>query len=60
MKNTEENKNNSTEKDKEQSKEMYCRYCCVLTEESIHSRRCFMTGEYCSQQENIRYEREEE
>ena len=47
--------NNSTEKCKEQYCR-YCRYCCVLTEESIHSRRCFMTGEYCSQQENIRYE----
>ena len=57
MENTEENKNNSTEKCKEQYCR-YCRYCCVLTEESIHSRRCFMTGEYCSQQENIRYERE--
>ena len=31
--------------------------CSVPTEECIHSRRCFMTGEYCSKQTNIQKER---
>lgn len=58
MENTGENKNGSTRECNEQSKEDDCKYCCIFTKESIHSRRCFMTGEYCSQQANIRYERE--
>lgn len=33
------------------------RYCFTSTEDCIHSRRCFMTGEYCSKQTNIQRER---
>lgn len=33
-------------------------YCSKSTEYSIHSRRCFMTGEYCSKQTNVHMERE--
>lgn len=32
--------------------------CSKSTEYSIHSRRCFMTGEYCSKQTNVHMERE--
>lgn len=35
-----------------------CDYCFTSTELSIHSRRCFMTGEYCSKQSRIQRERE--
>ena len=35
-----------------------CKYCCIPTESCIHTRRCFMSGEYCSQQSNIQRERE--
>lgn len=31
--------------------------CCTSTEPCIRSRRCFMTGEYCSKQPNIQRER---
>lgn len=31
--------------------------CCTSMDECIHSRRCFMTGEYCSKQNNIQKER---
>lgn len=31
--------------------------CCTSTDECIHSRRCFMTGEYCSKQNSIQKER---
>lgn len=37
-----------------------CSWCHVSTEESIHSRRCFMTGEYCSKQTNIQRERKKQ
>lgn len=33
-------------------------YCYTPTESCIHTRRCFMSGEYCSQQSNIQRERE--
>ena len=33
-------------------------YCYTSTESCIHTRRCFMTGEYCSKQSNIQRERE--
>lgn len=32
--------------------------CIKSTEHSIHTRRCFITGEYCSQQTNIQKERQ--
>lgn len=32
--------------------------CIKSTEYSIHTRRCFITGEYCSQQTNIQKERQ--
>lgn len=35
-----------------------CKYCYALTESCIHTRRCFMSGEYCSQQSNIQRERQ--
>ena len=35
-----------------------CRYCYTPIETCIHARRCFITGEYCSKQTNIQYERE--
>lgn len=31
--------------------------CYISTETSLHTRRCFMTGEYCSQKTNIQRER---
>lgn len=34
-----------------------CKYCYITTESCIHTRRCFMSGEYCSQQSNIQRER---
>lgn len=34
-------------------------YCAVSLEDSIHARKCFMTGEYCSKQMNIQKERDE-
>lgn len=33
-------------------------YCIKSTQYSIHSRRCFMTGEFCSKQANVHRERE--
>lgn len=35
-----------------------CIKCSISTEASIHSRRCFMTGEYCSKQTNIHREQQ--
>ena len=32
--------------------------CIISLEASNHSRRCFMTGEYCSQQRNVQQQRE--
>lgn len=32
--------------------------CVISLETSNHSRRCFMTGEYCSKQRNVQQERE--
>lgn len=32
--------------------------CFISTEKSIHSRRCFMTDEYCSKQTVIQHERQ--
>lgn len=43
------------EKNPESCKE--CKYCYTPTESCIHTRRCFMSGEYCSQQSNIQRER---
>lgn len=37
-----------------------CARCFISTEESNQSRRCFMTGEYCSKQMNIQRERREQ
>lgn len=34
-----------------------CDYCFTSIEDCINSRRCFMTGEYCSKQTNIQKER---
>lgn len=34
-----------------------CSECYISTEASTHTRRCFMTGEYCSQKTNIQRER---
>lgn len=34
-----------------------CPKCYISTENSSHTRRCFMTGEYCSQKTNIHHER---
>lgn len=34
-----------------------CEWCYTSTETCIHSRRCFVTGEYCSKQTNIQRER---
>lgn len=34
-----------------------CSGCYISTENSSHTRRCFMTGEYCSQKTNIQHER---
>lgn len=34
-----------------------CNCCFTSTEDCIQSRRCFMTGEYCSKQTNIQKER---
>lgn len=36
-----------------------CSYCLVNAKESNYSRKCFMTGEYCSKQTNIQRERME-
>lgn len=36
-----------------------CKFCFASTEASIHSRRCFMTGAYCSKQPNIQRERKQ-
>ena len=35
-----------------------CQFCYTSTEASIHSRRCFMSGEYCSKQTNIHREQQ--
>lgn len=34
-----------------------CGWCRIATETCIHSRRCFVTGEYCSKQTNIQKQR---
>lgn len=49
------NKLNCDKKDETYCKN--CSYCFTSTEASIHSRRCFMTGEHCSKQSNIQRER---
>ena len=36
-----------------------CEYCFVNVKKSGYTRKCFMTGEYCSKQTNINREREE-
>lgn len=36
-----------------------CKYCYVNAKKSLYSRKCFMTGEYCSKQSSIQSEREE-
>ncbi len=38
------------------NKSEVCRGCCTSIEDCINSRRCFMTGEYCSKQTNIQKE----
>lgn len=43
------------ENDKQQKEEG--KRCYTSTETCIHSRRCFVTGEYCSKQTNIQRER---
>lgn len=35
-----------------------CQFCYTSTEASIHSRRCFMSGEYCSKQTNVHREQQ--
>lgn len=40
-----------------ENKEKNKDYCYTSMESCIHSRRCFMTGEYCSKQPNIQRER---
>lgn len=45
---------NCTDKSKEYK---ICSGCYISTENSSHTRRCFMTGEYCSQKTNIQHER---
>lgn len=37
---------------------MDCKKCFTSIEDCINSRRCFMTGEYCSKQTNIQRERQ--
>lgn len=39
------------------TEEQTCNCCFSSTENCIHSRHCFMTGEYCSKQTNIQKER---
>lgn len=34
-----------------------CKYCFTPIGSCIHTRRCFISGEYCSQQSNIQRER---
>lgn len=36
-----------------------CSYCFVNAKKSIYSRKCFMTGEYCSKQTSIQRERKD-
>lgn len=43
----------------ERNRAKSCECCYISTEESTHLRRCFMTGEYCSQQPNIQRKRKE-
>lgn len=43
--------------DQNSSNKEFCSRCSISTERSIHTRRCFMTGEYCSQKTNIQHER---
>lgn len=45
--------------DSQGDKSYQCACCYISTEESVRLRRCFMTGEYCSQQPNIQRERKE-
>lgn len=47
-------------KEQEKKRELDMRKsCCTMMEECVHSRRCFMTGEYCSKQANIQKEKQE-
>ena len=39
--------------DKNEGECRNCEFCYTPTEASVHSRRCFMTGAYCSKQTNI-------
>lgn len=39
------------------TEEHTCNCCFTSTENCIHLRRCFMTGEYCSKQTNIQKDR---
>lgn len=41
-------------------KDLGCTRCFISTEECNQSRRCFMTGEYCSKQTKIQKERREQ
>lgn len=36
-----------------------CEYCFINAKKSLYSRKCFMTGEYCSKQTSIERERKE-
>lgn len=36
-----------------------CRYCFIDAKKSAYSRKCFMTGEYCSKQTSIQRERKD-
>lgn len=42
---------------KKEEKSIGCNTCYISTENSTHTRRCFMTGEYCSQKTNIQREK---
>lgn len=43
--------------EKDTNEKDVCDICYTSTEDCINSRRCFMTGEYCSKQMNIQRER---
>lgn len=42
---------------KEKAQKRTCNTCYISTENSTHTRRCFITGEYCSQKTNIQREK---
>lgn len=44
-------------KDKDEAQKRTCNTCYISTENSTHTRRCFITGEYCSQKTNIQREK---